>query len=241
MSREEKIARTFVHLADSLVDDYDVIDLLQHLTLSCRDLLDATDVAVLLAYPGPDLYSPVPCDPSPALAAVLDPAARQGPAVDACRTAAAVAPGPLATAPAAWRDFTEAARRTGYTHAAAVPVRLRRDTLGSLLLLSTGDGPLPPADLRLAQAFADATALGLLNARPAGRPHTISEQLHDALHSRIVIEQAKGFLAERDSLSADDAFAALRDHARRHGVPLTEVARTVVTTGRLRPPTATGN
>lgn len=131
MSREEKITQTFVELADTLVDDFDVIDFLQQLTVRCCDILAVTDTAVLLAYPGPHLYSPAPCDPSPALPKVLDPALREGPGLDAYRTATTVAPGHLARAPAAWHDFTTQAIETGYTYASAVPMRLRRESLGS--------------------------------------------------------------------------------------------------------------
>ncbi|GCD40086.1 transcriptional regulator [Streptomyces chrestomyceticus JCM 4735] len=92
MSREGKIAQTFVELADTLVADFDVIDFLQQLTARCRDIFAVTDAAVVLAYPGPQMYSPAPCDPSPALSRVLDVALREGPALDAYRTAEPVAP-----------------------------------------------------------------------------------------------------------------------------------------------------
>ncbi|MEW2570628.1 GAF and ANTAR domain-containing protein [Streptomyces sp. NPDC047070] len=238
MSREEKIIQAFVDLADTLVGDFDVIELLQQLTASCCEILNVTDVAVLLAYPGPDLYSPVPCDPSPALSSVLEPAAHTGPAADAYRTETAVTPGLLSTAPASWHPFTQAARSAGYTHAAAVPLRLRQDTLGSLLLLRTADSPIPPADLSLAQAFADATTIGLVHtgATQNGNPHTVTEQLRTTMHSRILIEQAKGFYAAQRNVRPDDAFTAMRDHARRHGLRLTDVARGIVTTGDLLEP-----
>ncbi|MEV0258119.1 ANTAR domain-containing protein [Streptomyces sp. NPDC050732] len=233
MSRERKIAETFVELADTFVADFDVIDFLQQLTIRCCDIFAVTDVAVLLAYPGPQLYSPAPCDPSPALSGLLELALREGPALDAYRTAATVAPGNLSSAPAAWRDFTALARESGYTYASAVPLRLRRETLGSLLLLRATDSPLPADDLAMAQAFADAATIGLLHARTLQNADTVNAQLHTALHSRIVIEQAKGFLAARRAVSPDEAFAVMRRHARHHRLLLTAVARHVVDTGEL--------
>ncbi|MEU2563642.1 ANTAR domain-containing protein [Streptomyces longispororuber] len=234
MSRDEEIARTFVELADTLVQDFDVIDFLHQLTARCRDIFALADTAVLLAYPEPEhMYSPAPCDPSAALAGVLDLAPREGPALEAYRAAAPVAPGDLARAPADWERFTARARGAGYTYAAAVPMRLRRQTLGSLLLLSSSGNPLPAQDLSTAQAFADAATIGLIHARTPQQTGTVDEQLHTALHSRILIEQAKGYLAARSRASLNDAFAVLRGHARRHHVLLTTTARHVLTAGDL--------
>ncbi|MFH8607461.1 ANTAR domain-containing response regulator [Streptomyces sp. NPDC018029] len=233
MSRERKIAETFVELADTFVADFDVIDFLQQLTVRCCDIFAVTDVAVLLAYPGPQLYSPAPCDPSPALAGLLELAMREGPALDAYQTSDTVAPGSLSSAPAAWHDFTALARESGYTYASAVPLRLRRDTLGSLLLLRATDSPLPTDDLAMAQAFADAATIGLLHARTLQQADNLNGQLHTALHSRIIIEQAKGYLAARRAISPDEAFNLMRRHARHHRLLLTAVARHVVDTGEL--------
>ncbi|MFC8124830.1 ANTAR domain-containing protein [Streptomyces sp. NPDC057302] len=239
MSREQKIAETFVELADSLVADFDIIDFLQQLTARCCDIFAVSDVAVLLAYPGPKLYSPAPCDPSPALTKVLDLALHEGPALDAYRTASTITPGNLALAPATWRDFTALAREAGYTYASAVPLRLREETIGSLLLLRATDSPLPADDLRMAQAFADAATIGLLHARTLQRTETVHEQLHTALHSRITIEQAKGFFAAHHNTSLDDAFTSMRRHARHHRLLLTAVARHLVDTGALPGPPST--
>ncbi|MEU7154638.1 GAF and ANTAR domain-containing protein [Streptomyces sp. NPDC045456] len=239
MTREEKIARTFVELADTLVDDFDVIDFLHHLTDRCRDIFAVADAAVLLAYPGHHWHSPAPCNPRPALRAVLDLALREGPARDAHRSGQSVAPGDLAHAPARWHDFTTQARQAGYTHAAAVPLRLRRQTLGALLLLSTTLHPLPAADLTVARAFADTATIGLLNARALQQAETVNQQLHTALHSRITIEQAKGHLAGRYHVSLDDTFEAMRRHARHHRLLLTTVAEHVTANGTLPTPPAT--
>ncbi|MEU6674040.1 ANTAR domain-containing protein [Streptomyces sp. NPDC046925] len=238
MSRERKIAETFVELADTLVADFDVIDFLQQLTVRCCDIFAITDAAVLLAYPGAHLYSPAPCDPSPALSKVLDLALREGPGLDAYRTASTIAPGNLAQAPQAWLDFTDLARETGYTYASAVPLRLRQETIGSLLLLRATDSPLPADDLALAQAFADAATIGLLHARSVQRTETLNEQLHTALHSRITIEQAKGFLAAYRDISLDDAFKVMRRHARHHRLLLTVVAHHIINTGDLPAPSS---
>ncbi|MEU6766396.1 ANTAR domain-containing protein [Streptomyces sp. NPDC046853] len=245
MSREEQVARAFVELADTLADDFDVIDYVERLNSRCREILDITDATVLLASPENLLYIPTAptsgtlgiddtepaetTDPAEtAKAALLDAALREGPAVDGYRTAAAIAPGYLGAAPALWRDFTFRARAAGYTYAGAVPLRLHTETLGSLLLLRTGHGPMPAADLALAQALADAAAIGLLHARTLRQAYTLNEQLRTALHTRIVIEQAKGFLAARRGISLAEAFDTLRRRARHHRVRLAVVAQDVL-------------
>ncbi|MFG3253271.1 ANTAR domain-containing protein [Streptomyces sp. NPDC048172] len=242
MSREEKIAETFVELADTLVDDFDLIDFLQQLLARCRDIFTVADAAVLLAYPGQRFHSPAPCDPSHALQQVLDLATREGPGRDAYQTGDTVAPGRLTEAPPEWNDFATHARAQGYTHACAVPLRLRGTILGSLLLLSTTEEPLPPEDLVVARAFAASATIGLLHARTVERSETVNEQLHTALHSRIVIEQSKGLLASRHSSTLDHAFDTMRQHARSHQLLLTSVARHIIDTGdlpRTAPPPAT--
>ncbi|WP_051871294.1 ANTAR domain-containing protein [Streptomyces sclerotialus] len=238
MSREEQIAQTFVELADTFVDDFDVIDFLHQLTVRCKGILTITDAAVLLAWPGRRLYSPAPCDPSPALNRLLDVALEQGPALQAYRTATAAPHGNLARAPDHWQDFITHARDAGYGTAHALPLRLRQDTLGSLLLLGTTAEPLPPADLVLAQAFADAAAIGLLHSRALRHAETVNEQLHTALHSRIVIEQAKGILAAQRRTTLNHAFDTMRRHARHHRILLTTVAHSIIDTGRLPDPSS---
>ncbi|MEU6387856.1 ANTAR domain-containing protein [Streptomyces sp. NPDC046939] len=238
MSREQHIARTFVELADTLVEEFDVIDFLHQMTVRCQELLDVTHAAVFLAHPGPHLHSPAPCDPSPALQRVLDIACVEGPAVEAHRTARAVTARDPADAVARWPEFAENRAQAGYTLATALPMRLREDNLGSLLLLRTGERPLSPDDLALAQALADAATIGLLQARVIHEQHTVNEQLHTALQTRIVIEQAKGVLAVRSDVTLNQAFEALRRHARHHRLLLNEVARDVIENG-LTPATVT--
>ncbi|MFI7386384.1 ANTAR domain-containing protein [Streptomyces sp. NPDC049813] len=231
MSREQHIARTFVELADTLVEEFDVIDFLQQMTVRCRELLDVTDAAVFLAHPGPHLHSPAPCDPTPALQQLLEAACVQGPAVESHRTARTVTAPDASEAADRWPEFAARHRAAGYTLAIALPMRLRRENVGSLLLLSTGSRPLRADDLALAQALADATTIGLLQARVIREQHTVNEQLHTALQTRIVIEQAKGVLAVRSDITLNEAFNLMRRRARHHRLLLNEVARDVIENG----------
>ncbi|WP_413759324.1 ANTAR domain-containing protein [Streptomyces sp. MMBL 11-3] len=239
MSREQHIARTFVELADTLVEDFDLIAFLQQMTVRCQELLDVVDAAVFLSHPGPHLYSPAPCDPGPALQRVLETACVQGPAVEAHRTARAADGHTPGDEGPRWPEFTAHLRQAGYAFATAVPMRLRKETIGSLLLLDSNERPLTADDLALAQALADAATIGLLHSRTIQQQDTVNEQLHTALQSRIVIEQAKGLLAARSNTTLNDAFEAMRRHARQHRILLSAVAREVIDTGAVpggRPP-----
>ncbi|WP_221348229.1 GAF and ANTAR domain-containing protein [Streptomyces beigongshangae] len=237
MSRQQHIVRTFLELADTLVEDFDVIDFLHQMTLRCQELLDVTDAAVFLNHSGSRLHSPAPCDPSPQLQLVLDAAGSQGPALDAHHTAKPVAAHSLREAATRWPQFTPHLEQAGYTRASALPMRLRQEKLGSLLLLHSTDQPLAAEDLALGQALADAATIGLIHSRTIRQQHTVNEQLHNALQSRIIIEQAKGILAARADITLNQAFDSLRRHARNNRILLNDVAREVIDTG-LTPVTA---
>ncbi|MFE9685207.1 ANTAR domain-containing protein [Streptomyces sp. NPDC006285] len=228
MSRQQHILRTLVELADTLVEDFDVIDFLHQMTVRCQELLEDTDAAVFLDHPGPRLHSVAPCDPGPGLQQVLEAACGQGPAADAHHTARLVTVQDPADSAARWPRFTPHLQRAGYLRATALPMRLRQDNIGSLLLLHTRDRPLDADDLALAQALADAATIGLIQARTIRQQHTVNEQLHTALQSRIVIEQAKGILAARHKITLNHAFDSLRRHARHHRILLSKVARDVI-------------
>jgi len=107
-------------------------------------------------------------------------------------------------------------------------MRLRDQTIGALNLFRAEPGPLDPAGLRIGQALADVATIGLLHERNVRRRETVAEQLQAALNSRVIIEQAKGKLAERLSIDMDRAFTMLRDYARSSNQRLTNVARDFV-------------
>jgi hypothetical protein len=118
--------------------------------------------------------------------------------------------------------------RAGFRSVEALPMRLRDQVIGALNLFGTGPGGFDPADLRIGQALADVATIGLLQERNVRRRETVAEQLQGALNSRVVIEQAKGKLAERLSIDMDRAFKMLRDYARNSNQHLTDVARDFV-------------
>ena len=226
--REGRLAAAFVRLADTLVDDFDVIDLLGLLAEYCVELVDATASGILLV------------DQRGALrvAAASSEAARvmeffvlqqdEGPCYEACRTGQSVSEPDVAQPTSRWPTFSARAREVGFRAVHAVPLRLRGETIGALSLFSATPGPLPAPQAALARAFADVATIGILQQRAISEREMLAEQLQTALSNRIIIEQAKGVLAERHDLGLDAAFVLLRNTARSRRRRLADLAREVV-------------
>ena len=227
-NREQLLLEAFVGLADTLVDDYDVIDLLDRLVGYSERLLAAEAAGILLA----DQYGSlrvVASDERSEAFELLQLQSEQGPCVECFHTVAPVSVPDLREAAQRWPRFVAAlGDRSPYRSVHAVPLRLRGEAVGGLNLFHRKPGALPKADLALAQAMADVATIAILQERAIRRSEVLTEQLQAALNSRVIIEQAKGVLAERGKLSMDAAFKQLRGHARRHNQRLSELARQLV-------------
>ncbi|MGH8962837.1 MAG: ANTAR domain-containing protein [Jatrophihabitantaceae bacterium] len=229
MAREQELATAFVDLADTLVSDYDVADLLYRLVEHSVQLLDTDEAGLLLTDQRGSLHVMASTDEQTRLLELFQLQADEGPCLDCYNSGNLVAAPDLAAMSDRWPRFTPAALSEGYAAVHALPLRLRTDVIGALNLFSTSPGALSEDDLHIAQALADVATIGLLQERAIHRSETIVEQLEGALHSRITIEQAKGVLAERGNLSMDEAFRRLRSHARTHGARLAQTAHDVIT------------
>ncbi len=228
-SRETPLIRAFVELADTLVDDYDIIDLLDRLAGHCVELLAAEAAGILLADTHGDLRVVASTNEQTESMELLQLQADEGPCVECFRTATAVSVADLAEATHRWPRFAAAlADRESYRSVHALPLRLRGEPIGALNLFHRRPGPLPPADLALGQALADVATIGILSERAINRGEVLSEQLQTALNSRVIIEQAKGILAERGSIGMDAAFERLRGYSRNHNLKLSDVGRQII-------------
>lgn len=227
--REQVLAEAFVDLADTLVADYDVLDLLYRLADVCVELLAADAAGLLLSDQRGHLEPVAASTEGTRLLELFQLQTDQGPCLDCFRSGAPVTCTDLAQAEDRWPRFAAHAVAEGFASVHALPLRLRTEVIGALNLFCTAPGPLPDADLRLAQALADVATIGILHERAVRRGEVLAEQLQHALNSRIVLEQAKGALAERAGIDPDEAFLRLRRHARAHNLRLTELARAVVT------------
>jgi GAF domain-containing protein len=232
--RELALADTFVTLADTLVDDYDVVDLLDRLVATCVDVLGAAAAGILLDDQRGNLAVVASSSEATRLIEVFQLQSNEGPCLDCVRGGAAVTSGDLTTEQERWPLFVPAATEAGFRSVVAVPLRLRDQVIGGLNLFSDQVADVPPGDQRIAQALADVATIGVLQQRSAHRSTMIAEQLQHALNSRVVIEQAKGVVAERHSLPMEPAFRVIRAHARKHNLKLTDVALMIVR-GELDP------
>lgn len=225
---DRQITQTFVELADTLVVGFDIIEILQTLTERCVDLLDVDAAGILLVDARGALQMVAASTEQARLLELFQVQEEEGPCLDCFHTGQQVACADLTVGPQRWPRFAAAARERGFAAVQAVPLRLRDQIIGAMNLLRAEPGAVPADDTAVAQSFADVATIGILNMRALALSEQVAEQLQIALNSRIVIEQAKGALAERRKVGVAAAFTMLRAYARSHNRQLTEVARAVV-------------
>lgn len=236
MIREAVLARTMVELADTLVDDFDVVDLLTTLSDRCVAVLDTAAAGIMLAAPGGDLQLMTSSSEAMRIVELFELQSQEGPCLDCFRSGEPVVNHDLSVEDGRWPRFAAVALRAGFRAADAIPMRLRGQVIGALNLFRTEVGSLTADDVDIAQALADLATIAILQHRAAIESGVLNEQLTHALQSRIVIEQAKGVIAEREGLEVDQAFAQLRSYARSHNLRLAALAQAVVA-GKFDPTT----
>jgi GAF domain-containing protein len=236
---EVELADVFVEVADTLVDDFDVIEFLHGLTERCVQVLGVSAAGLLLTDQRDALQVVAASSERTRLLELFQLQTDQGPCVDCFRTGQPVSVADLPSA-GRWPRFTAAAAEVGFAAVHALPMRLRAEVIGALNLFDTTPGPIDEGKLRIGQALADVATIGLLQQRAIHRRDTLTEQLEAALRSRILIEQAKGVLAERLHLDVAEAFTLLRASARSHNRRLADLALAIVDgTEQIQPPAAT--
>jgi anti-sigma regulatory factor (Ser/Thr protein kinase) len=228
MSRERVLARAFVELSDTLVADFDVVDFLHSLAGRCVELLGVQAAGVMVADQRGALRVMASSSEQARLLELFEVESDEGPCVDSFTSGAPAGDPDLDRPDPRWRRFAERARKAGFRSVHAVPVRLREDVIGVLNLFRVEPGPFSDDDAETARALANVTTLGLLQHRAVEYRQVLVEQLQHALNSRVVIEQAKGVLAERLGLDMAEAFTELRRYAHRVGRRLSDVAADVV-------------
>lgn len=227
-NREEWLARTFIELADTLVADFDVIDLMCVLVERCAELLESTEVALALADPRGQLRALASTTERMRVLELIEIQSDEGPCRDCFRTGEPVVNERISDAYDRWPRFAIQVRAAGFQMAHALPLRLRDDTIGAMNIFDTQMRELTSQEVNLAQALADAATIAILQERTIRHGTQLARQLQVALNSRIVIEQAKGVVAERLHLGMDEAFALIRAYARSKRVRLSEVATSIV-------------
>jgi GAF domain-containing protein len=232
--RETRVLGAVVSLVDSLLVDFDVVDLLTELTERCAQLLDVEAAGLLLADPLDQLRLLAATSEAARELELFQLQADEGPCVDCYSTGQPVSVADLVTEAQRWPRFVSAAREAGFVSVHAVPMRAAGMVLGALGLFGSRIGELNEADLLVGQTLAHVASVAILQEH-APTPTTVTPQLRAALVCRVVVEQAKGFLRESLDISVEDAFALLRTYARTRNEHLTDVARRLMTDRDSRP------
>lgn len=226
----ERLAAIFVEATDTLVDEFDLLDFLHMLTDRARNLVGAAAAGLALADEHGRLGFVAGSDENVRLVELFQIQNDQGPCLEAYRTGQPVINVDLTTATARWPRFAPRAAEAGFRSVHAFPLRLRSQVIGALNIFGdTVGGDFTDTDIPVMQALADVATIGLMQERAIRRSEALTEQLQGALNSRIIIEQAKGALAQIKDISVDDAFRHIRTYARNHNRRLTDVARLIVT------------
>lgn len=233
-SRETRILEAVVSLVDSLLDDFDVVDLLTELTERCALLLDVEQAGLLLADPLERLRLLAATSEATRELELFQLQADEGPCVDCHLTGEPVSVADLEAEADRWPRFVPAALEAGFSSVHAIPLRAAGIVLGALGLFGTRPGALNEADRLVGQTLAHIASVAILQEH-SPTPAVVMQQLRNALTGRVYVEQAKGFLRESLDISVEQAFRLLRNYARAHGEHLTDVARRLMTDRQSRP------
>ena len=226
----QKLATVFVEIADTLVDAFDVLDYMHMITERVADLTGAPAVGMLLAGQHGRLEFVAGTNENVTLVELFVVQNEEGPCLEAFRSGEPVVNVGLGSAADRWPRFAPLAVGAGFQSVHAFPMRLRQQVIGALNVFGdTPDQDFAGTDVTIMQALADAATIGLLQERAIRAGETLTEQLQGALNSRVIIEQAKGAVAQARGISVDDAFTVIRGYARKYNRRLTEVAHAVVT------------
>jgi transcriptional regulator with GAF, ATPase, and Fis domain len=225
---ERGLRQAFVELADTLVADFDVVDFLHTLALRCVELIGVAEAGIMLADQRGGLRLIASSSERARLLEIFELQSEQGPCLDCFNTGQAVGEGDLETVPERWPVFGAEARAAGFRSVQALPLRCRSQVIGALNLFRILPGRLPEESMATGQAMADIATISILQERALREARVLAEQLQSALNSRVVVEQAKGVLAERAQMNVDDAFHMLRGYARNHNCRLRDVAEDVI-------------
>lgn len=219
---------TFVSLADTLTETFDVVDLFQDLSEGIVELELADECGILLADADGQLRVVAASKERTRLLELFQLQAQQGPCLDCWRRGEHVGVADLERQRERWPSFAPQAIEVGFRAVDAIPLQLRAEQLGALNLFHVEAGTALANDRVVAQGLADIAAIALMQQRVLRDSRVAAEQLQHALHSRIAVEQAKGMLAERASESVDDAFRRLRSYARSRQLGLSALAQDLV-------------
>lgn len=227
-SKQTLLGETMVMLADNLVADFDVVELLTMLADRCVSILGVSAAGLMLVGPDGNLRVIASSSEKMHLLELFELQTEQGPCLECFQSGVPVTQLDLSAVLTRWPRFAAEALANGFNSVHALPMRLRGTVVGALNLFQNDAIGIDPEGIEAAQAFADIATIAILQYRATLQAHELMDQLNTALNTRILIEQAKGIVAEREQLDMEHAFAALRGHARNNNQRLADVAAAIV-------------
>lgn len=229
--REREIIHSFISFSDSLVGDFDVLDIAIRLAEDCARLLDVAAVGLLLADASDALHLLAATSEQARILEAFQLQREEGPCLDCFHSGEAVSVPELHAASARWPRFVAVAEQQGFASVHALPMKLRDEPLGALGLFGTTSGTLDPEDRNLAQALAHVASIAILQESHALTHGSVISGLQGALSSRRALEVAKGMVAEEQGVDTGEAFDRLRAYAETQDRPLSQLARALTTAG----------
>lgn len=222
-----QLGTALAEYAQVIAGEHDVRDILEALGDHCTQLLPVHGVGVLLAEDDGLVVATANTEAG-AVAEGAEVDLAEGPCVAAVRTGSQVLISDLADVRDEYPRFVPRALDAGIRAVYALPMTSRMEVVGALDVVATEPVVLSHAQLATAQALADVTMAYLANSRAREATSRLAAQLQHALDSRVVVEQAKGMLAERHGEAPQVAFERLRGHARRTRASVQVVAQQVI-------------
>jgi GAF domain-containing protein len=226
-TRETRINSAFVAVADTLTTDFDVVDLLHTLVEQCTTILDADAGGLMLVDGGGRLQLMTSTSEGADLVEVMQLNADSGPCIDCFASGVAISVPDIERSGHRWPAFRKAAVQAGFLSVHATPLKLRGQIIGTMNLFGTRRGALSERDAAAAQALSDVATIGILQERLVREGAIVAEQLHRALDTRILVEQAKGIIAHSLSITMEESFAVIRTYARNNNFTIRSVAEGV--------------
>lgn len=229
MNREQILTDTLAEMTDSLVENFDVLDVFSLLVERSVELLGVSAAGLLLDNGHGGLQVMASTSEAMQLVEVFQVQAEEGPCRDCFVSGEPVMIDDLAAEAGRWPEFVPVALRRGFRAAHALPMHLHGRVLGVLGLFGEIPGGLEDQVVRTGQALADMGTVAILHERRSNDAQLLASQLQQVLNSRIAIEQAKGIVAQHFGLDPEAAYHRLRGYARGHQLGLSVLGRQVVT------------
>ncbi|MBH0108729.1 GAF and ANTAR domain-containing protein [Salinibacterium sp. NG22] len=224
-TREAQISAAFVTVAETLTVDHDLVDVLHTFVERCAEIVRMDAGGLVLVNDAGELQLMTSTNEAAVMLESMQLEAAEGPCLDCFHTGNAVAIDNISASEAS-TEFRAAAVAQGFNSLLSIPMKVQGAVIGTMNLFRATTEAVSSRDAAVAQALADVATIGITHERALQHAHLVEEQLHNALNSRIAIEQAKGVIANGLSLSMDDAFALLRKYSR-------DCNRTIRTTSEM--------